>query len=136
MRFNKLRFLKFLKKTETDQKYEETDRKFEETDQQTVIFKVFEKKAETDQKYEETDQKYWESPQIYLNKIKGKWIYNSGKSIKKGGNSSKFEFRGISEKFEEIAETSQKKPTFRGIHVFLIRFRVESFPCCASVPFI
>ena len=72
------------------------------------IFKVFEKKAETDQKYEETDQKYWESPQIYLNKIKGKWIYNSGKSIKKGGNSSKFEFRGISEKFEEIAETSQK----------------------------
>ena len=28
---NKLRFLKFLKKAETDQKYEETDQKFEET---------------------------------------------------------------------------------------------------------
>ena len=41
-------------------------------------------------------------------KIKRKRIYNSGKSIKKRGNSSKFEFRGISEKFEEIAETSQK----------------------------
>ena len=27
----KLRFLKFLKKAETDQKYEETDQKFEET---------------------------------------------------------------------------------------------------------
>ena len=38
-------FLKFLKKAETDQKYEETDLKFEETDQQTVIFKVFEKRG-------------------------------------------------------------------------------------------
>ena len=37
---NKLRFLNFLKKAETDQKYEETDQKFEETDP----------------KYEETDQ--------------------------------------------------------------------------------
>jgi len=40
---NKLRFLKFLKKAETDQKYEETDLKFEETDQQNENFKVFEK---------------------------------------------------------------------------------------------
>ena len=53
-------------------------------------------------------QKYWEFPRKYLNKIKGKRIYNSGKSIKKIGNFSKFEFRGISEKFEEIAETPQK----------------------------
>ena len=37
---NTLRFLNFLKKGETDQKYEETDLKF----------------SETDQKYEETDQ--------------------------------------------------------------------------------
>ena len=37
---NKLRFLKFLKKAEPDQKYEETDQKSEETDP----------------KYEETDQ--------------------------------------------------------------------------------
>ena len=36
-------FFKFLKKAETDQKYEETDLKFEETDQQNLIFKVFEK---------------------------------------------------------------------------------------------
>ena len=33
---NKTRFLKFLKKAETNQKYEETDQKFEETD--VVIF--------------------------------------------------------------------------------------------------
>ena len=33
---NKLGFLKFLKKAETNQKYEETDQKFEETD--VVIF--------------------------------------------------------------------------------------------------
>ena len=38
-----MRFLKFLKKAETDEKYEETDLKFEETDQQNEIFKVFEK---------------------------------------------------------------------------------------------
>ena len=38
-----MRFLKFLKKAETDQKNEETNLKFEETDQQNEIFKVFEK---------------------------------------------------------------------------------------------
>ena len=38
-----MRFLKFFKKAEKDQKYEETNLKFEETDQQNVIFKVFEK---------------------------------------------------------------------------------------------
>ena len=41
---NNLRFLKFLKKAETDQKYEETDLKFEETDQkyeETYQFKSF-----------------------------------------------------------------------------------------------
>ena len=38
-----MKFLKFLKKAETDQKYEETDLKLEETDQQIEIFKVFEK---------------------------------------------------------------------------------------------
>ena len=38
-----MRFLKFLKKSETDEKYEETDLKFEETNQQNEIFKVFEK---------------------------------------------------------------------------------------------
>ena len=43
----KTRFLMFLKKAETDQKYMETNQKFEETDQ---------KYGETDQKYEETDQ--------------------------------------------------------------------------------
>ena len=45
---NNLRFLKFLKKAETDQKYEETDLKFEETDQkyeETDQFKVFEKRG-------------------------------------------------------------------------------------------
>ena len=36
-----------------DQKWEERDLKFEETDQQNEILK-FLKKAETDQKYEET----------------------------------------------------------------------------------
>ena len=62
-------FLKFLKKSETDQKYEGTDLKFEERDQQIKIFKVFEKSGNgskiwgnrseiwgNDQKYEETDQ--------------------------------------------------------------------------------
>ena len=38
-----MRFFKFLKKAETDQKYEETDLKFEETDQQNENFKVFKK---------------------------------------------------------------------------------------------
>ena len=38
-----MRFLKFLKKAETDQKYEETNLKFEETDQQNENFKVHEK---------------------------------------------------------------------------------------------
>ena len=41
----KLRDLKFLKKAETNQKYEETDLKFEETDQQNEIFKVFENRG-------------------------------------------------------------------------------------------
>ena len=40
---NNLRFLKFLKKAETDQKYEETDLKLEEPDQQIEIFNFFEK---------------------------------------------------------------------------------------------
>ena len=38
-----MRFLKFLKKAETDKKNEETDLKCEETNQQNEIFKVFEK---------------------------------------------------------------------------------------------
>ena len=38
-----MRFFEFLKKAETDQKYEETDQKFEETNQQIEIFKVLEK---------------------------------------------------------------------------------------------
>ena len=38
-----MRFSKFQKKVETDQKYEEPDQKFEETDQQNEIFNVFEK---------------------------------------------------------------------------------------------
>ena len=38
-----MRFLTFLKKAETDQKYEETALKFEETDQQIEIYKVYEK---------------------------------------------------------------------------------------------
>ena len=36
-------FLKFLKKSETDQKYEKKDLKLGETNQQIEIFKVFEK---------------------------------------------------------------------------------------------
>ena len=40
---DRIRFFKFLKKAETEQKYEETDLKFEETVQQIEIFKVFEK---------------------------------------------------------------------------------------------
>ena len=52
-----------------------------------------------------------------------------GKSIKKRGNFSKSEFRGISEKFEEIAEMHQKMSNLIGFRLFLIRFRVEAFPC-------
>ena len=37
---NNLRFLKFLKKAETNQKYKETDLKFEETYEQNEIFIV------------------------------------------------------------------------------------------------
>jgi len=33
-----MRFLKFVKKAETDQKYEETDLKLEETNQQIEVF--------------------------------------------------------------------------------------------------
>ena len=69
-----------------------------------------------------------ETPQ-HGNDSTGKRIYNSGKSIKKRGNSSKIEFRGISEKFEEITEMPQKNRFLRGFRVFLIRFPVESFPC-------
>ena len=36
-----MRFLKFLKKAATHQKYEERDLKFEETDQQIEIFENF-----------------------------------------------------------------------------------------------
>jgi len=36
-----MRFLKFLKKAATHQKYEERDLKFEETNQQYEIFTVF-----------------------------------------------------------------------------------------------
>ena len=79
---------------------------------------------ETDQKNEETHKKYWEIPRKYLNKRKGKRIYNSGKSIKK-----KRKLLKISEKFEEIAETSQKYLLLSGFPVFLIQFRVESFRC-------
>jgi len=101
---NKLRFLKFLKKAETDQK-------FEETDQQIEIFKVFEKsgngskiwgnrskiwgnrsilkfykKAETDQKYEETDQKFEETDQqIEIFKV----FEKSGNGSKIWGNGPK-----------------------------------------------
>ena len=47
-----------------------------------------------------------------------------GNRSKKRGNSSKFEFRGISEKFEEIAEMPQKKPVFEGFpRIF------DPFPC-------
>ena len=42
-----MRFLNFLKKAETDQKYAETDQKFEETDQQNEIFKLFLKKRKS-----------------------------------------------------------------------------------------
>ena len=40
---NQVTDLEFLKKAETDQKYEETDQKFEETDQPNEIFKFLEK---------------------------------------------------------------------------------------------
>ena len=46
-----MRFLKFLKKAETDQKYEETNLKFEETDQQNEILKVFEKSGNGSKKW-------------------------------------------------------------------------------------
>ena len=81
---NKLRFFKFLKKAETDQKYEETDLKFEETDQQNEILK-FLKKAETDQKYEETNLQIrgnWSKKRgNYLTLNIGKRIQNIWKSL-------------------------------------------------------
>ena len=40
-----MKFLKFLKKAETDEKYEETDQIFEEIDQQKEIIKFFEKRG-------------------------------------------------------------------------------------------
>ena len=86
--------------------------------------------TETDQKNEETDQKYWESPQKYweiplkyLNKIRGNGYTILGNLSKKGGNSSKLEFRGTSKKFEEIAEMPQK-PVIEGFpRIF------DPFPC-------
>ena len=58
---NALRFLKFLKKAETYQKYQETDLKFEEIDQQTEILKYFVKSGNKSKilnlKFEDTDKK-------------------------------------------------------------------------------
>ena len=58
---NILRFLKFLKKVGTEQKYEETDIKFGETDQQIEILQVFVKR--------ENGSKKWENgPKIWGNR--------------------------------------------------------------------
>ena len=48
---------------------------------------------------------------------------------KKRENSSKSEFRGISEKFEEIAEMHKKMSNLISFRLFFIRFRVKAFPC-------
>ena len=91
---NKLRFIKFLKKAETEQKYEETDLKiwgnwpfnYKYWEKYTKkVLKVFEK-AETDQKYEETDQ------QIEIYKVfekSGNWSEVKGNRPKMWGNRSK-----------------------------------------------
>ena len=53
-----------------------------------INLKVFKKRGngskneETYKNYWESPQKYWEIPRKYLKKIKRKWIYNFGKSIK------------------------------------------------------
>ena len=46
---------------------------------------------------------------------------------KKRGNSTKLNLKGISEKFEEIAEMYKKISNLIGFRLFLIRFRVERF---------
>ena len=77
----------------------------------------------------ESPQKNWEIPRKYLINIKRKWIYNYSKAIKKKGKLHKTESKGISEKFEEIAEMYQKIGNLIGFPLFLIRFRVLAFPC-------
>jgi len=88
-------------------------------------------------KKEETDQK--------IMRKRTKNIGNSAKNIgkcleniriKQSGNGytilvnrSNFESRGISEKFQEIAETPKKNMLLRGFRLFLIRFHVEAFLC-------
>ena len=58
MRFNKLRFLKFLKKAETDQKYWESPQKYWK-----IPRKYLNKIWETDIQFWEIDQKKEETPQ-------------------------------------------------------------------------
>ena len=57
----KLRFLKFLRKAETDKKYEETvwNLKFEKTDQQIEIFKVCEKSEKGPKNMRKLNKKKW-----------------------------------------------------------------------------
>jgi len=100
-----------------------------------INFKVFKKSGNRSKKWGNGPKvfgipsKVLGNPLKIFNKINGKRIYNSEKLIKKSWNSSKFEFRGISEKFEEIPKTSQKNLLLRGFRIFLVRFRIEAFPC-------
>ena len=105
---NKMWFLKFLKKTETDQKYEETDLKFEETNQQIEIFKVFLKSGNGSKiwgnrhknmrkliknKRKPFNSKYWETDTKYSEISQQFWTFEEFPRIsKKIGNASKIIF--------------------------------------------
>ena len=80
-----MRFLKFLKKAETDQKYEETDLKFEETDQQNENFKVFEKSGNGSKKW-------------------GNWPKNIGKLIKIKRKPFNYKYWETDTKYSEIPQ--------------------------------
>ena len=99
---------------ETDQKNEETHKKY----------------WEIPRKYWEIPRKYWEIPRKYLNKIKRKRIYNSGKSIKKKRKRPKnLNLEGFLKNLKKSRKNRKKNLLLRGFRLFLIRFRVEAFPC-------
>ena len=81
----------------------------------------------------ESPQKYWEIPLKYLNKIKGKRIFNSGKSIKKKEETPQnLNLEEFPKNMKKLQKCLKKKRFMRGFRVFLICFPVEAFPCHPS----
>ena len=106
--------------------FEETDQKYEGTYQ----FKSFwKKRKQIKKKMRKRTKNIGNSAKNIGKCLENIWIKQSGNGYTILVNRSNFELRGISEKFQEIAETPKKNLLLRGFRLFLIRFHVEAFPC-------